>query len=468
MTSLPFDGTPYVLDPIYEKSLVEKIQLIEERVVTLRTGGLLTPETLTDYYGTKRFEQVAESNAIEGSTLSVGETELAVLKGITITGHDPAFARDAIALDRALNRVVEMAQSREEPTTITELTELHGLILGDRPGGGVFRSEPVRIRGSDHRPPTTWASIMTQMEAWEAWSLANASSPAPVRAAVLHAWLAHVHPFIDGNGRTARALTNLELVRAGYPSIIIRKKERDRYVSALSESDAAGDISSFIDLIAERMDGALTGLERSARKKQGFDPLAVKLRENQGRQLEVWNRSVFLLAAQIELNLSNSLEKSGGTVFRRDYSGVADVDEFATLCDGKSISNSWAFEFGLRLPGVKPLEFLAFVGHRSGALLKYFDQVNGPSLHWSLGEAGRIPRWKRVTYEAPFAKEITTKLGEGDSWVAVRSDDDILALNTTKLAKHISENMIAALTQLLSADTVASGTGSATVDPLKS
>jgi fido (protein-threonine AMPylation protein) len=464
MTSLPFDGTPYALDLTYEKSLIEKIRLIEDRVVTLRAGGVLTSETLSDYYGIKRFEQVAESNAIEGSTLSVGETELAVMKGITITGHDPAFARDAIALDRALTRVVEKAQNRKEPTTITELTELHGLILGERPGGGVFRNEPVRIRGSEHKPPATWASIMTEMEAWEAWSLTNASAPAPVRAAVLHAWLAHIHPFIDGNGRTARALTNLELVRAGYPSVIIRKRERERYISALRESDAAGDISSFMDLIAERVDGALTGLEGAARKKQGFDPLAVKLRENQGRQLEVWNRSVFLLAAQIELNLSNSLETSGGTIFRRDYSGVADIDEFATLCNGESISNSWAFEFGLRLPGVKPLEFLAFVGHRGGALLKYLDQVNGPSLHWSIGEANRIPRWKRVTYEAPFAKEITTRLGEGDSWVAVQPDDNIQSLNTTKLAKNISESMIAALTQILSAGNDTNAMGDTTVD----
>ena len=113
---------------------------------------------------------------------------------------------------------------------------------------------------------------------------------------------------------------------------------------------------------------------------------------------------------------------------------------------------------------MKPLEFLAFVGHRSAALLKHFDQVNGPSLHWSIGEASRIPRWKRVTYEAPFAKEITTRLGEGDSWVAVQPDDSIRALNTTKLAKHISESMIAALAQILSADNDTNATGDAAVD----
>lgn len=452
MPSLPFDGTPYTLDVTYEEALIKKIRMIEDRVITLRAGDVLTSETLADYYGAKRFEQVAESNAIEGSTLSVGETELAVLKGVTITGHDPAFARDAIALDQALTRVVEMAKDREAPTSIEVLKEIHKLILGDRPGGGIFRSEPVRIRGSEHKPPVTWSDIMAAMEQWEAWSLENADAPAPVRAAVLHAWLAHIHPFIDGNGRTARAITNLELVRAGYPPIIIRKKERERYIAALSESDAAGDISSFLDLILERVDGSLTGLEGSARRKQGLDPLAIKLRENQRRQLDVWNRSVFLLAAQVELNLSSSLDPSGGTIQHRDYSGIADVDEFATLCNGKSISNSWAFEFSLRLPGVAPLEYLAFVGHRGRTLCDYLDGVNGPSLHWSIGEHGRIPKWKRVTYEAPFAQEITTRLGEGDSWVAVWPDNSVHQMNTTELAKRISESMVTALTQIISGE----------------
>jgi hypothetical protein len=87
----------------------------------LRQTGELTEQTLRNYYGEKRFEQVAESNAIEGSTLSVGETELAVLKGVTITGHDPAYARDAIALDKALNRIAELARQAEPPIGIEQV-----------------------------------------------------------------------------------------------------------------------------------------------------------------------------------------------------------------------------------------------------------------------------------------------------------------------------------------------------------
>ncbi len=151
------EGTPYLLNESAARQVRERLDAIEERVSLLRHSKTLTEDTLRDYYGERRFEQVAESNAIEGSTLSAGETELAVLKGVTISGHDPAYTKDAIALDRALTRIADLARHSHAPTGIEELNEVHGLLLGDRPGAGVFRSEPVTIRGSKHAPPKTWA-----------------------------------------------------------------------------------------------------------------------------------------------------------------------------------------------------------------------------------------------------------------------------------------------------------------------
>ena len=154
------DATPYFLDNRASEQVKERLHAIEERVTLLRRSGTLSEQTIKDYYGEKRFEQVAESNAIEGSTLSAGETELAVLKGITITGHDPAFAKDAMALDRALTRITEIARNTEHPTDIQQLHEVHALLLGDRPGAGIFRRERVTIRGAKHTPPKTWEQII--------------------------------------------------------------------------------------------------------------------------------------------------------------------------------------------------------------------------------------------------------------------------------------------------------------------
>jgi len=439
---IPLDGTPYVLDASVEKDILERLRHIEERVALLRKSGTLSEPTLLEYYGRKRFEQVAESNAIEGSTLNVGETELAVLKGVTITGHDPAFVRDAISLDKALSHIIDIARSRSEVSSIPNLLELHSLILGDRPGGGEFRRERVKISGSPHVPPKTWEAVMSAMEGWEAWSKNNTDAPAPIRAAVLHAWLSHIHPFIDGNGRTARAVSNLELVKAGYPPIIIRKKERERYIASLSESDAAGDLSSFIDLVLERVNGALAGLEVAAKKKQAYDPIAIKLRNIQEKYLEVWNKSIWLLSASIELNLSKRLEASSGRIFKRDFSGVADVDDFVTLCAGNSISSSWAFSFSINLPGFSEIGYLAFVGHRSYSLLNSLNREGGPSLHWSIANANVTPKWQRVLDDAPYAKEITTRLGKGDEWVVLLTNDTVRHHTTAELAELISDGML--------------------------
>src|SRR5690606_33418026 len=113
------------------------------------------------------------------------------------------------------------------------------------------------------RPPRTWSEVMSQMEQWEQWSRNSVMVPTLLRATLLHAWLEHIHPFIDGNGRTGRAITNLEFVRAGYPPIIIRRKDRDTYLDALARADN-GDLAALVDLFAARLDDALRDLERAA------------------------------------------------------------------------------------------------------------------------------------------------------------------------------------------------------------
>ena len=157
------DGSPYLLDPSAENYLLAEIGRVERRVSLLRSKKLLTAATLERVYGQKRFEYVAESNALEGSTLSVGETELAVLKGITVTGHDPGYVRDAVDLDNALQSLSTLAK-KNIPIDIEQIKEIHSHILGSRPTAGLFRRERVQIKGSKHTPPKTWGEVMSGME----------------------------------------------------------------------------------------------------------------------------------------------------------------------------------------------------------------------------------------------------------------------------------------------------------------
>lgn len=436
------NGTPYHLDDASSSHIRSRINSIEERVMLLRHAGTLTERTIKDYYGEKRFEQVAESNAIEGSTLSVGETELAVLKGVTITGHDPAFVRDAIALDRALTRISEIARQREIPTNIQQLHEIHSLILGERPGAGIFRKERVLIRGAKHHPPKTWDEIIKLMKQWETWSSSNSNLPAPIRSLILHAWLTHIHPYIDGNGRTARAIGNLELIRAGYPPIIIKKKERDRYIESLAESDEGGDIRSFADLVLEKIEGALRGLELSAKRKQGIDPIIEKIRIHQEKQLKIWITSVQLLATIIEHKVSQQLE-GVGTCSIKIFDNSLDLEDYIEVCDGRSVARSWAFILRIDLPGVSCLEKLAYIGHRSTQMFNHLNNQGGPALYWSSKNPNGFPKWLPGNSNSPYAVEMTTHPGNGDEWfVRLATSDSILTVATTELAERLAAALV--------------------------
>ena len=436
------EGTPYLLDVNASEQVKARLDAIEQRVSLLRRNGTLTEQTVKDYYGEKRFEQVAESNAIEGSTLSAGETELAVLKGITITGHDPAYAKDAMALDRALTRITELARETKYPTDISQLHEVHALLLGDRSGAGIFRKERVTIRGARHTPPKTWEQIMTMMTDWQSWSAENITLPAPVRSAVLHAWLTHVHPYIDGNGRISRAIGNLELIRAGYPPIIIKKKERDRYIEALAESDEGGDIRSFFELIFDRIEGGITGLELSAKRKQGFNPVVEKIRQIQERQLYIWETGVKLLASIIGHRLTQVLEPVGGTGTVRLYDSPLDLDDYLEVCGGKSVSRSWAFTVRIEIPGVSRLEKLAYIGHRSNRMHQAMSHEGGPSLYWSSKNPASFPKWLADGDKSPYAAELTSKAGNGDEWIVRLQDDSIQKVQTTELAAKIASALV--------------------------
>jgi Fic family protein len=439
LAEMPTDvtGTPYYLsNGAGAEAIRDTIQSLTERVDLLRAQGRLTESTLLQYYGEKRFEQIAESNAIEGSTLSVGETELAVLKGITIAGHDPAYARDAKALADAFEELTRMAKVKQ-PTDIEQVQKLQGLILGERPGAGVFRSTEVRIRGAHHKPPKTWREVMDQMDQWQTWSIANASAPCLLRAAVLHAWLEHIHPFLDGNGRTGRAITNLELVRAGYPPIIIRRKDRDRYLDALARADE-GELGEFVEIIAGRMDDALRDLERAAQARQGYDAQAERVRKAQGSRLSLWNAGVHLLLESVKSNLLERLADPTVEVEAREYDQLS-VDDFIELCEGRPVRLSWAFVLRCRIPGMPPLDRLAWAGVVNEPLKSRLASEPGrPVLMWSLPNASGYPPWVRAHQRSPGGEQMTIF---SDRWLVAR-DGHIQEYSPGELASKIVEDIL--------------------------
>jgi len=428
--------TPYATSS--EAGLMEGIKPVEDRITLLRTQGRLTAQTLKEYYGSTRFDQVAESNALEGSTLDVGETRLAVLKGNTVLSHDEKYVRDAKSLYAALEKMEAMA-AKAKPIDIEDSHALHELVFAGRAGAGMFRKDPVTIVGSKHRPPKTWPQVMTAMEAWEQWSKQNAGSSPLLRAIVLHAWFTHVHPYIDGNGRTARALGNLELIRGGFPPTIIRNtKHRQRYIDALQLSDT-GDIHDFAELMTSRADDAVRDLERAAERKQGYSPLAARERASYARRLEMWNIPVKFLSAAIRTKLEESIEGSDFSLVWHDYDEL-DLDDFMELSKGQRGGAGWAFRATLSGPGVRAIDLLAWAASLGDTLAgELGDDGNRPALRWSVKDvAGHVP-WRRASAtESPYAIRMTFRR---DEWIVV-TEGGVVRLKPTDLAELIANAIV--------------------------
>ena len=436
LTTISLDGTPYSMEAT-SAWVAEEVSKLHARVELLRLEGKLTEATLRAYFGDKRFEQIAESNAIEGSTLDIGETRLAIERGMTIPGHDAAYSQDAVNLSAALERMVEVARS-DGPTTFEDVRELHELVLGGMPGAGVFRSQPVTISGSPHVPPSTWAEVMAAMEQWERWSQSNAEAPVLVRAIVLHTWLTHIHPFLDGNGRTARAVMNLELIRGGFPSVIIRRKDRLRYYDALAESDLGGDLEPVSGLILQRAGDALRDLERVAAAQQGYDRVRAELRQVQIRRTAIWNDAVRLLFSLIEHELDGMFGEVGH-VSTRWYDAELTVNDYVALADDDSSGNSWLVRIDADVPGVAECRFLAWTGYRSYTMKNWNGIGGGPAIFWSVPDPEGYRAWSQIDESSPGVAELTLQLPDVDQWIARMPDGELRRLRPSAVAGRVAQ-----------------------------
>ena len=191
------------------------------------------------------------SNAIEGNTLTLQETKV-VLEGITVGGKLLREHFEAINHRDAIVYVEDMVQ-RGEPFSEWQIRNIHQLVLKniDDDNAGRYRTINVLIAGAEHRPPDA-LHVPQQMQHFVAWHNTDARRLHPVaRAARVHADFVKIHPFVDGNGRTARLLMNLELLKAGFPAVVLPVEQRLRYYTALDEVHVRGNDGPFLALIAD-------------------------------------------------------------------------------------------------------------------------------------------------------------------------------------------------------------------------
>ncbi len=231
--------------------LLISIAAKKERLEAQRPLSAQGLANLEHYYD---IELTYTSNAIEGNTLSPVETTLVIDKGITISGKPLKDHLEALDHYNAIRYVRELAR-QGSPLTESDVRSLHRLVLQrsspDIAGRYADLPRYVRTEAGRHSFPSP-AEVPALMGDFAAWL--GTAPDSPETAFTAHRRLVDIHPFNDGNGRTARLLMNLILIRAGYPPVAVRPEDRLDYVRSLQQAQAGQGSENFDRLLYQRLD----------------------------------------------------------------------------------------------------------------------------------------------------------------------------------------------------------------------
>jgi Fic family protein len=346
------EGSPYSF-PVDESGLMrlkeigESLINIQKKLDSLKNLENL-PKPLARILKTR---EVYESNAIEGLGPDLARTseiidqtqtegqevtqyvQWALTQGIKNDKH----AYDVIGLNAARELSRDFALNIDRPISESDIRTLNGIILKDQPRAGIYKPYANEIAGnSSHQTslPTDTPGAMSEFCEW----MNNLSKrgyqtlDSVVKAAAVHAWIAHIHPFDDGNGRIARLLANMVLAREFMPPLILRNKnDRARYINALAFSDEAGDLSRLILVFCRSIERVIDELSDPTIAIEYFKADIDLRLSGEYRQwksaIDEWTNEAL---TQIEL-----------TNLTAEKVGDLQPSDFKQIQKGRSASNAW-------------------------------------------------------------------------------------------------------------------------------
>ncbi|WP_454301175.1 Fic family protein [Salana multivorans] len=337
-------GTPYLVDHSavgveqFHRAFQDSIKTRERATRVADRIHAEASSALGPYLEATRTELVAESNVMEGYEWTGDSVRRAIgvhkdlIDGprrtlLESVRNDPRVY-EAIGL-YAAQKIADDWSAADHSPRVHEIRELHRTILGDTHGSGQYKRLPNRIGGTSHRPaePYDVERVMLEMADW--WGTSEGDPL--LTATVIHAWLAHIHPFDDGNGRLARILANLELARRKYPPLIVRPgSDRGEYYDALAHSDQ-GDILPLYRLFGRSL---RKQTQLMARPEYVTDVITNRLLATEHQQFTYWHSAVSIFAKKIGLQLE---ELGLGSRLQ----GIPGPTDFSLLGERSPEGNSW-------------------------------------------------------------------------------------------------------------------------------
>lgn len=238
------------------QGLQNRIERKKEALNKLRPLPVIAVKKLREQF---ELEMTYNSNAIEGNSLTLKETFLVISAGITIKGKPLKDHLEAKNHTEALTFVFDLIDKDKQHTFSEHLIRtLHQLVLLDteKEWAGKYRTSNVLITGTDHKPPEA-TQVPLLMGDLIDWLRKEKTKLHPVElSAILHHRMVHIHPFFDGNGRTARLAMNVFLLQNGYPLVIILKNDRKKYYRVLARADK-GEYEPLVTFIAQAVERSL-------------------------------------------------------------------------------------------------------------------------------------------------------------------------------------------------------------------
>jgi len=237
--------------------MLSLLSTIDDKRRRLNAHGPLALDLARNLLEWFKIELTYSSNAIEGNTLSRAETALVVEKGLTVEGKTIREHLEAVNHAQAFEWMIERVGTTLQDIDERAILDLHQLILQkiDETHAGRYRNVPVRIAGSRVILPSPMkvTPLMTEFVSW----LHDCDDHPVTIAADAHYKLVSIHPFVDGNGRTARLLMNLILMQAGYPPAIIHQEDRKQYLASIEKAQLGGSLADYQRLIYEAVSQSL-------------------------------------------------------------------------------------------------------------------------------------------------------------------------------------------------------------------
>jgi Fic family protein len=237
---------------MFNPTLLNQIDALKARLDRIRP---LAPDLVENLREVYNIRLTYHSNAIEGNTLTQSETQIVIEKGITIGGKPLKDHLEAINHVEAIDFIRNLAMD-ERAITEWDIRQIHGLVCKGERNAGAYRTVNVMAAGSNYRYPDA-IMVPELMQGFGDWLHSNPALHPVEIATEIHYRLVTIHPFQDGNGRTARLLMNLSLLRSGYPIAVIKTEDRSAYIDAIVAWQSGGDNSALKETIARCVESSL-------------------------------------------------------------------------------------------------------------------------------------------------------------------------------------------------------------------